>query len=611
VLTNDSDPDSPPAIPVITDQPNHGTASVNPVDSTITYTPDPDFVGYDTLAYEICDDGMPPLCDTALVYILVTPVTDTIIVHVPEDSTITICVSELVNFSDPATDLFLCGGPSNGDGTLTDTCITYMPDPDYFGEDTICVVSCDPNDPTLCDTTIIIVIVDPFNDPPVANNDTATTDEDVPVTISVLDNDSDPDSPLGQPQLDDPPLHGMAVINLADSTVTYTPDPDFVGVDSFTYYICDSGQPPSCDTATVVITVLPVTDTIHTVLQQDSSYVVCGDTLAVFASPVNSMSLCADPAFGSIDMTGLCAVYTPNMGYTGQDTFCLVVCALDDPDICDTTIVVLTILPPGCITIEAYVYLEGSAVSTLGGESYIVPMRNSLNSIQVLPGQTYEDPFLGIHYTPSGQPYTVEPWNYPGTEGDLFDSGGDPSMGDAGYPSTAVDWVLVSLRQDAEGSGGPVCQAAALVHQDGYISFVESFDCCGLNQFLPYYLVIEHRNHLIVMSDTAIIAVNDTIHFDFRARQSYINDPMQVGVYAGQKEIAAGVYAMYAGNGNQFPLEQADTDINFDDRSFWEATSGQTGAYNHGDYNMNSDSNFNDRVVWERNNGKFTSVERE
>jgi len=191
-------------------------------------------------------------------------------------------------------------------------------------------------------------------------------------------------------------------------------------------------------------------------------------------------------------------------------------------------------------------------------------------------------------------------------------------MGDAGYPSSVVDWVLVSIRGDSAGTGGPLCQAAALLHKTGYIEFVEEFDCCDLDLLGSYYLVIEHRNHLIVMSDVAVPIVpgidSSTITYDFRQQQSYVDDPFMVGIFARQKELLPqlpGHFAMYAGNGNQTNTAFSDTDINFDDRSFWEGENGEIGEYRVGDYNMNSDTNFNDRVTWERNNGKFTSVPRD
>jgi hypothetical protein len=73
---------------------------------------------------------------------------------------------------------------------------------------------------------------------------------------------------------------------------------------------------------------------------------------------------------------------------------------------------------------------------------------------------------------------------------------------------------------------------------------------------------------------------------------------------------------MYAGNGEQTDgggayTDLEDTDINFNDRTFWEGENGDIGEYRIGDYNLNGDTNFNDRVTWERNNGTFTSVPRD
>jgi hypothetical protein len=238
-------------------------------------------------------------------------------------------------------------------------------------------------------------------------------------------------------------------------------------------------------------------------------------------------------------------------------------------------------------------------------------MRTDLNNLRLLPGQLLVDPFFGSKYSPAGQPYSIAPWNYFGNEGFNFDSDQDPLFADAGYPATVVDWVLVSLRDTPQGTGGPICQAAALLHNDGRIEFVEEFDCCNLDLGQPYYIVVEHRNHLIVMSHEPISIAGNKITYDFRTQQSYIDDQGFPGLFAGQKEILPGVFAMYAGNGNQALTAQSDTDINFDDRTFWESENGKLGEYRIGDYNLNGDTNFNDRVTWERNNGKFTSVPRE
>ena len=75
--------------------------------------------------------------------------------------------------------------------------------------------------------------------------------------ITVLGNDSDPNGdPLTVTTVSDP-ANGGTVIN-PDGTVTYTPDKDFNGTDSFTYTISDGNG--GTDTATVTVTVIPVND---------------------------------------------------------------------------------------------------------------------------------------------------------------------------------------------------------------------------------------------------------------------------------------------------------------------------------------------------------------
>ena len=44
-----------------------------------------------------------------------------------------------------------------------------------------------------------------------------------------------------------------------------------------------------------------------------------------------------------------------------------------------------------------------------------------------------------------------------------------------------------------------ICARPALLHEDGHISYVDD-DCCLVDPTKEYYVVIEHRNHMIVMS---------------------------------------------------------------------------------------------------------------
>ena len=96
-----------------------------------------------------------------------------------------------------------------------------------------------------------------MNDPPQALDDAAEPPEDTPVTIAVLENDSDGDGdPLTVAEVS-APAHGTARLTDADA-VEYTPEPDYHGSDRFTYAVGDgSGLTAQ---AAVEVTVQPVND---------------------------------------------------------------------------------------------------------------------------------------------------------------------------------------------------------------------------------------------------------------------------------------------------------------------------------------------------------------
>ena len=95
------------------------------------------------------------------------------------------------------------------------------------------------------------------NVPPVADNDSAATDEDASVTIDLLANDADADGdPLSVTNLTQPAA-GTAVLN-PDNTVTYTPNADYSGLDRFVYTANDGSA--DSNQAFVTVTVNPVND---------------------------------------------------------------------------------------------------------------------------------------------------------------------------------------------------------------------------------------------------------------------------------------------------------------------------------------------------------------
>jgi len=248
-----------------------------------------------------------------------------------------------------------------------------------------------------------------------------------------------------------------------------------------------------------------------------------------------------------------------------------------------------------CLNIETAVFLEGA----FNRDDEL--MTNDLNRLGYLPGQQPQT-FFG-QFTPAGQPYNQAPWLHFGTEGDTFLQGDAPVTGrNANYPSTVVDWVLVSLRADVSASS-TVGSAAALLHNDGSVEFIEGFGICGVDPAEDYFVVIEHRNHLIAMSHLQLPILNGTISYDFRAHNSYRRI-----LGSGQKEITPGVYAMFAGNGDQSSAPFDSRDINPNDLTKFLIDNGLTSSYFLRDHNLSGDVNVGDKALFLINNGIFSDV---
>ncbi|MDX1690325.1 MAG: putative Ig domain-containing protein [Acidimicrobiia bacterium] len=97
------------------------------------------------------------------------------------------------------------------------------------------------------------------NKAPVAVDDAATTDEDVAVTVPVLDNDTDLNiDPASVRVAVTPTIAGSTAAPDGSGGVVFTPASDWNGTDTFTYEVCDTGG--LCDTAVVTVTVAPVPD---------------------------------------------------------------------------------------------------------------------------------------------------------------------------------------------------------------------------------------------------------------------------------------------------------------------------------------------------------------
>ncbi|WP_225409013.1 Ig-like domain-containing protein [Stigmatella hybrida] len=235
---------------------------------------------------------------------------------------------------------------NGGTVTLVGGVVSYTPAPGFTGTDTFTYTISDGKGGT--DTATVTVTVAPGNVPPTAVDDSITVPgSSGPVTVPVLGNDTDPDpgAVLTVTEVTQPP---NGTVTLVNGVVTYTPNPGFVGTDTFTYTISD-GQ-GGFDTATVTVTVgnnPPVanddavtvssgsTGTVVDVLGNDTTAPDTGETLAVTAV--------TQPANGTVTLVNGVVTYTPAPAFTGTDTFTYTVD--DGHGGTDTATVTVTVTP--------------------------------------------------------------------------------------------------------------------------------------------------------------------------------------------------------------------------------------------------------------------------
>ncbi len=232
-----------------------------------------------------------------------------------------------------------------------------------------------------------------------------------------------------------------------------------------------------------------------------------------------------------------------------------------------------------CLDLKAL--LEGPFAESSG------TMQTRLNQRGLLPGQNPVGAF-GVK-TPAGQPFKGEPWNYNGSE----------TVGS--YDADVVDWVLVSLRTEAARTGSGVYRGAGLLRSDGRITMVGS--CPNLPSDGTYFVVLEHRNHLGVMTPAAVPVSNGKVTFDFTAQQSFVDsNPAS----SGQRQIGSR-FVLFSSDGLKTPNAQ-NFDINYNDSALWKRENGQYDRYLKGDFNLDADVNFADQVIWKRNSGRYSRV---
>jgi len=233
---------------------------------------------------------------------------------------------------------------ANGNSNACTATVVYTPETNFNGSDTFTYKVKDSFGVASQAATVALTIRE-VNDLPGAVDDSATTAEDTQVTVSVLANDSpgpvnENDQELTIKSLT-APAHGSALIS-GNGSITYTPNADYNGSDSFSYTVCDNGTTrggadSQCTSATVELTVTEVNDAP---VPESDSLTTAEDTSATLnvvandsPGPSNELSqtlkitAVSGPAHGAASISDEKTItYTPADDYNGADSFTYTVC---------------------------------------------------------------------------------------------------------------------------------------------------------------------------------------------------------------------------------------------------------------------------------------------
>ena len=309
--------------------PQHGTLALNP-NGGFTYTPDANFTGTDEFYYRATNGFAPD--SIARVEFQVQPIDDPP-AAVADSVTATEDVPTPLDLL--ANDTDIDGGtkaiastsdPAHGSVTVTGggSDVTYTSDLNFCGSDSFTYTLAGGSSAT------VSVTVNCVDDLPVAVADAATVAEDAaPTAVDVLANDTDPEGNSFLVVSVADAAHGTTQITGGGTEVSYQPDADYCGPDSFTYTITGGSS------ATVSVTVTCADDAPTAV---DDAATVAEDSIA---NPVNvlgndsdadigpkSIESVTQPANGAVVITGGGSglTYEPNANYCNSvagvpDTF--------------------------------------------------------------------------------------------------------------------------------------------------------------------------------------------------------------------------------------------------------------------------------------------------
>ncbi len=307
--------------------PSHGSLSVVS-SNAITYTPAANYSGPDSFSFKT-NDG---LADSApaTVSITVTPVNDAPAaqsqnVTTDEDTAVAITLSASDVENAPLTYL-IATVPAHGTlSAVSSNQVTYTPAANYNGPDSFTFRASD-GSLTGAMATVSIAVT-PVNDAPVAQAQSISTVKNTDKVITLVATDVDGDTRTYQ--IATGPAHGT-LSEVSSNRVTYTPEAEYTGPDSFTFKANDGLSDSAPATVSITVTagiVLPPNNTAPVAQAQSvttAEDTAKGITLVATDAQTNAMTylIVTHPTHGTLSVIASNQVtYTPALNYAGLDSF--------------------------------------------------------------------------------------------------------------------------------------------------------------------------------------------------------------------------------------------------------------------------------------------------
>ena len=308
---------------------SHGTLNVS-LDGSLTYTPNAGFVGADTFSYYI-SNGYGTAWTTATIDVVdAKPIAnaDVYSVHAGQTLTVSAINGLLANDVDSGGTVTATSFSTASHGSLNvslDGSLTYVPNAGFVGTDTFTYYISDG-----AQTASAVTTIDVVGQAPVAAADYYRVTENSTLTVGaakgLLANDFDADNnPIVATSFSSP-AHGTLSVSL-DGSLTYTPTTNYVGTDSFTYYVSDGALTSSAVvTLEVGAGIVANPDIFHddagsTLTVNAANGLLANDYPGVRKPAITATSFSA-PSHGSLNVSlDGSLTYVPNAGFVGADTF--------------------------------------------------------------------------------------------------------------------------------------------------------------------------------------------------------------------------------------------------------------------------------------------------